>query len=113
MNNYVLQKSNQHKIEVAIMQKIKPKIKTSPLTIYSFKLASPTLFPINKPMAGGLSRIQLPRTNDMISVKILCPLNVWENWPMNHGFKTESDQSDCGGAGTGNHMEKASGEVVT
>lgn len=49
----------------------------------------------------------------MISVKILCPLNVWEKWPMNHGFKNESDQSDSGGAGTGNHMEKASGEVVT
>lgn len=32
---------------------------------------------------------------------------------MNHGFKNESDQSDSGGAGTGNHMEKASGEVVT
>lgn len=31
---------------------------------------------------------------------------------MNHMFETESDQSACGGAGTGNHMEKASGEVV-
>lgn len=31
---------------------------------------------------------------------------------MNHGLETESDQSDCG-AGRGNHMEKASGEVVT
>lgn len=64
------------------------------------------------PMAGGLSRIHLPWTDDMISVKTLCPLNVWENWPMNHGLETESDQSDCG-AGRGNHMEKASGEVVT
>lgn len=49
-----------------------------------------------------------------ISVKtIFYPLKVWENWAMNHVFETESDQSDCGGAGTGNHMEKASGEVAT